>query len=194
MFWQSGLLLATDGSNLILQLNYDPLAADLHNLHIVIQINPVNFTPASKFRFEFKLFILNQNFLLLIIPPMRIALCFILLLFFSLARSFPAQAQKEANNWLWGFRVGINFNSALPQPILHNNILGCCNTASISDGAGNLQFYFGSISSNMPVYNRNHQPMPNGFGYSSFGLYSLVIPWPGQSKYYLFTGHAPNFP
>jgi len=114
------------------------------------------------------------------------ALLFNWLLFFVI----PAVAQKEANNWLFGNRAGINFNSNPPQPILNGKTVGNVGSASISDANGNLQFYFNSnYNFNDTIYNRNHQPMPNGHGFSGYGsLTSLIVPWPGQNKYFLFSG------
>jgi hypothetical protein len=71
-----------------------------------------------------------------------------------------AYAQKEANNWYFGERAGISFNNGTPMFLLnssmnHNN--GC---ATISDSDGNLLFY----TNGMTVWNKNHQPMPNGTG------------------------------
>lgn len=99
-------------------------------------------------------------------------------------------AQKEANNWLFGSRAGINFNSNPPLPILNGKTIGYTGSASISDANGNLQFYYSSgIFNSDTIFNRNHQPMPNGYGFSNFQhSNSLIIPWPGQLKYYLFTG------
>lgn len=65
------------------------------------------------------------------------------------------------------------------------------NSASISDVAGSLLFYYsgGGLNSNDTIYNRNHQAMPNGHGFANFGnITSLIVPWPGQQKYYLFNG------
>ena len=98
-----------------------------------------------------------------------------------------AYAQKEANNWYFGERAGISFNNGTPMFLLnssmnHNN--GC---ATISDSDGNLLFY----TNGMTVWNKNHQPMPNGTGLlgSSSGFQNCVIvPYPEMmDKFYIFT-------
>jgi gliding motility-associated-like protein len=96
-------------------------------------------------------------------------------------------AQKQANNWYFGERAGISFNNGTPVFLLnssmnHNN--GC---ATISDSDGNLLFY----TNGMTVWNKNHQPMPNGTGLlgSSSGFQNCVIvPFPEiMDKFYIFT-------
>ncbi len=91
-------------------------------------------------------------------------------------------------------KAGISFNSTPPQPLFNGKTGGGYSSASISDAAGNLQFYYAtsfSSSFNNPdsIYNRNHQAMPNGHGFNSqANNNNLIIPWPGQQKYYLFAG------
>ncbi len=62
--------------------------------------------------------------------------------FFLLLSFFPSLlfAQGEANNWFFGSKNGMTFNSGPPQTIsCPHNLNG--GTAVASDSAGNLLFY-----------------------------------------------------
>jgi hypothetical protein len=68
--------------------------------------------------------------------------------------------QGEFNTWIFGYHVGVNFNSGNPVPISNpswNVTQG--GTASVSDSLGNLLFFGGQNC----VCNRNFVIMPNGF-------------------------------
>ena len=112
-----------------------------------------------------------------------------LLLLFLLVLLFPfiSLGQKQANNWLFGDKAGINFNgnvSAIGNGQL-NTLEGC---SSYSDPqSGQLLFYTDGDT----VWNKNNQKMPNGIGlgghYSS-SQSALVVPKPGNnSQYFVFT-------
>ena len=113
------------------------------------------------------------------------------LLLFSLVQiltSLSAYSQKEANNWYFGVRAGITFQTdsatALGGGQL-NSLEGC---ATISDKVtGQLLFY----TDGEKVWNRNHQIMNNGTGLlggSSGTQSALIVPDPGNSdQYYIFT-------
>src|SRR6478735_2495355 len=101
-----------------------------------------------------------------------------------------AFAQKEGNNWYFGYKAGLSFNTNPPQVLFNGQNEGKKGNASISDRNGNLLFYFGGDGYNKSIYNRNHVPMPNGGGFNTFSVFSLIIPWPGQNKYYFFTNYA----
>ncbi|HAP00423.1 MAG TPA: hypothetical protein DCQ93_00725 [Bacteroidetes bacterium] len=98
------------------------------------------------------------------------------------------QAQKQANNWYFGNKAGLNFNGANPVAIgtgQLNNQEGC---SGFSDPhTGQLLFY----TEGDTVWNRNNQVMPNGHWLG--GCYSstqgaLAVPRPGStSQYYIFT-------
>src|SRR6478609_4152491 len=84
-----------------------------------------------------------------------------------------AFAQKEGNNWYFGYKAGLSFNTNPPQVLFNGQNEGKIGNASISDKNGNLLFYFGG-GYNKAIYNRNHVPMLNGSGFNSLGLYSLI--------------------
>lgn len=95
-------------------------------------------------------------------------------------------AQKEANNWYFGVTAGISFNSGTPIPLLNSSMNHNYGCATISDFDGNLLFY----TNGMTVWNKNHQPMPNGIlQEASIGYENCVIvPFPDNpDKYYIFT-------
>ncbi len=106
----------------------------------------------------------------------------ILLLFCA----FTVFAQGEANFWYFGENSGLNFNSGAPVPISGslNTREGC---SSFSDSNGNLLFY----SDGSTVWNRLHNPMPNGTGLkgnASSTQSAMIIPKPGSNSiYYIFT-------
>jgi gliding motility-associated-like protein len=104
----------------------------------------------------------------------------------SLFLNLSAQAQKEANNWYFGYGAGISFNSNPPSALYGGQTAFVYGAASMSGASGNLLFYAAPFS----LRNRNHQLMPNSTGMSIGGNddNTLIVPWPGQSqKYYLFT-------
>ena len=98
-----------------------------------------------------------------------------------------ANAQGEANNWVFGGNAGVSWNSGVPVAFSGSAMSqpeGCC---CISNAAGNLLFYSDGIF----VWNSLHQQMPNGFGLlgdASSTQSAVVVPWPGSaSKFILFT-------
>ena len=106
-----------------------------------------------------------------------------LLLCFSLITN----AQHEADKWYFGVLAGLDFFSGSPVPVYGgalNTNEGC---ATISDNAGNLQFYTDGVT----VWNKLHQVMPNGTGLMggiSSTQSSICVPLPGSTTiYYLFT-------
>ena len=111
----------------------------------------------------------------------------ILLLTALLCGFLIASAQGEYNNWFFGGRAGLTFNSGAPVAILGSQSSSGEGCASISDAAGNLLFY----SNGAEIWNRNHVVMPNGsalMGGLSSSQSSLILPVPGdEGKYYVFT-------
>lgn len=106
-------------------------------------------------------------------------------------------AQKQANNWMFGSRKGITFNTDPPTFIsgaqimpIDTNVTHFESTASISDCEGNLLFY----ASGERVWNSNHEIMPNGnglLGHYSATNAAFAVPIPlSNSKFYLFTSDA----
>lgn len=111
----------------------------------------------------------------------------LLVLFVLVLAIQPAFAQKEGNNWYFGYKAGLSFNTNPPQVLFNGQSNSKMGHASISDKNGNLLFYFGGSGSNKAVYNRNHAQMPNGNGFHSYSEFNMIIPWPGQNKYYFFS-------
>lgn len=79
---------------------------------------------------------------------------------FGLLLSLPffCFSQGEFNNWLFGCRTGITFNTVPPSPLPTNHLCAARTSVSVSDSLGNLLFY----SDGCNVLNRNHNVMPNG--------------------------------
>lgn len=103
-------------------------------------------------------------------------------------------AQKQNDNWYFGYNAGLNFSTGQPLPITDSEMFAFEGSAVVSDEMGNLLFYSNGTS----VWNRNHQVMQNGEGlqgYFSSTQSSLVVPVPGSdSKYYIFTTGAGEEP
>ena len=98
-----------------------------------------------------------------------------------------AFAQKEANNWFFGFHMSIDFNGPAPVVDTTSPMLSWEGCASISDENGNLLFYTNGDT----VYNKNHQIMTKGIniggGWSS-AQSSIIIKKPcDKNIYYIFT-------
>ncbi|WP_179346335.1 T9SS type B sorting domain-containing protein [Winogradskyella ursingii] len=113
--------------------------------------------------------------------------------------SFTCYAQNEASYWYFGQNAGLRFNTttgtvnAVTDGQI-NTLEGC---TSISDKAGNLQFY----TDGQTVWNRNHQIMSQGDYFGGTGLLGdpsstssgLIVPKPEDPiKYYIFTVDEPH--
>lgn len=106
---------------------------------------------------------------------------------------FPlfAFAQGENNNWLFGYKLGLDFNTS-PPIFYGDTTLPGYTITSVSDAGGNLLF---STSHNV-VYDRNHHVMPNGIGIAEYSLpfdpnnFTIsdkdvaIVPHPGNNKQY----------
>ena len=94
---------------------------------------------------------------------------------------------KEANVWIFGKHVGLDFNFT-PPAILHSPAIltqeGC---ASIADSLGALAFYTDGVT----IWNRNDQIMMNGTqlgGHNSSTQSGIIVPKPNDPNfYYVFT-------
>ncbi len=85
---------------------------------------------------------------------------FNLFLLFNLGMlSFSANAQKENNQWVFGHKNGLNFNTGTPVFFTSSNI-SVEGSSSVSDASGNLLFY----SNGNDVWDATHTLMPNGTG------------------------------
>jgi hypothetical protein len=103
-----------------------------------------------------------------------------------------AYSQKHFNNWYFGNKAGITFNTPTGEPdILLDGAMetgeGC---STFSDSSGNLMFYTDGRS----VWNKNHQLMTNGTdlaGHTSSTQCGLIVPLPNSdSIFYIFTNDA----
>lgn len=100
--------------------------------------------------------------------------------------AFPIalSAQQEHQQWFFGYGAALDFASGAPQPLASsamNTDEGC---SSICDATGNLLFYTDGVT----VWNRNHQPMPNGTGLhggTSATQSALITQVPGADSLYL---------
>lgn len=102
--------------------------------------------------------------------------------------SITTFAQKQNNNWCFGYNAGVNFNTATPSAITSNlNMAEACATVS-NRHTGALMFYASTNS----VYNANATIMPNGggvgidvLGDAAQGV--VIVPYVGDTnKYYVF--------
>ena len=106
---------------------------------------------------------------------------------FFLILSLNLFSQRQADNWYFGNKAGINFKN--PNPVILND--GEMNTpagcASISDREGNLLFY----TNGKTVFNKNHQIMENGDNLTAEvenTQTSIIIPIPGsETRFYIFS-------
>ncbi|MEO6254601.1 MAG: gliding motility-associated C-terminal domain-containing protein [Ferruginibacter sp.] len=96
-------------------------------------------------------------------------------------------AQKQANIWYFGNRVGLDFNQSPPIALYNGTANSLEGSATMSDNNGKLLFY----TNGLYVQNRNHVNMVNGTGLRgelSSTNNTVIVPMPGNdSMYYLFT-------
>ena len=121
----------------------------------------------------------------------RLRLKLLLFLFFSLLLQVESYAQKEANNWYFGFNAGLSFNSNPSQILTNGQATGEWGHAAVSDASGNLLFYAcGQINNNSPrLLDRRHLGMPNSVSGGINGnsaANTLIVPWPGQPQKFFF--------
>ena len=118
----------------------------------------------------------------------------IILTYCFLAVILFAAAQKQANTWYFGNKVGLDFNQLPPVPLFNsgmNSLEGC---ATIADHNGRVLFY----SNGRNLWNRKFTTAKNGdnlLGDVSSTDNVVFVPSPGNdSIYYLFTiGAADQF-
>lgn len=113
----------------------------------------------------------------------RLAVAILVLAAFEMAHG----ADKQGNNWHFGFNGGLTFASGSPQPLTGGQISASEGCATISDSDGNLLFYTdGSV-----VMNASHVAMPNGsglLGHPASTQSAIVIPSPASNDiYYVFS-------
>lgn len=114
---------------------------------------------------------------------MRISL---ILIFISLT-SLNLHAQKEANNWYFGDKAAITFNTNPPTALTNSQMYTDEGCASISAPNGRLLFYTDGVS----VWDSTHKVMPNGSGLNGNATSTqsaIIVPKPGNPQiYYIFT-------
>ncbi|MCX6234256.1 MAG: PKD domain-containing protein [Bacteroidetes bacterium] len=107
--------------------------------------------------------------------------CLIFLTFYSFAQ------QKEANVWMFGKYLGMDFNTIPPSAIITSAMLTFEGCATISDSDGNLLFYTDGTT----VWNKNNTEMLNGTGlggHMSSTQSGIIVPRPQYANlYYIFT-------
>ena len=126
----------------------------------------------------------------------------------ALAQATPppecSQDEKFINQWYFGQRAGLDFNSATdsipPAVLTDGRMVAPAGSGVMSDGSGNLLFY----SNGDTIWSRNHSIMPNGTGLGGNRLTTdgpLAIRKPGSpvtpggpTSYYLFTQDAQGGP
>ncbi len=87
---------------------------------------------------------------------------------------------KQANLWYFGFNAGLDFSTDPPKVLSDGKSFTNNISSTMCDTKGNLLFY----TDGHVVFNRFHQPMPNG--HIMFGGESIIIPHPGDpGVYYL---------
>jgi gliding motility-associated-like protein len=96
---------------------------------------------------------------------------------------------QEGNYWFFGYGAGIDFTDGTPK-VIHGQVYTWEGCAVVSNQNNELLFYTDGIS----VWNRNHEPMPNGYwllGNSSSAQSSIIVPKPGDPNlFYIFTTDA----
>ena len=101
-------------------------------------------------------------------------------------------AQKQANIWYFGSRVGLDFNQTPPQPLYNSKLNNIEGSSTVSDNNGRLLFYTNGLT----IMNRQHLLMKNGSplaGHPSSTNNTVTVPLPGNdSLYYVFTTGAAN--
>lgn len=96
-------------------------------------------------------------------------------------------AQLQGNNWYFGNRAAITFNTDPPTSIAGSVMNAWEGVATISDDTGQLLFYTNGIN----IWDQNNVQMPNGFGLNgdpSSAQSGVIVPKPGDPNiYYVFS-------
>ncbi|MGB4665843.1 MAG: PKD domain-containing protein, partial [Bacteroidales bacterium] len=119
---------------------------------------------------------------------------YILLFLLVFILNEPLYSQNEGNNWYFGNKAGLSFNTDPPTPLTNGQLSTGEGCAAVSDLNGNLLFYTDGIY----VYNKMHNVMPNGSGLMgdpSSTQSAIIVPQPGTYNvslkrfniYYIFT-------
>lgn len=110
----------------------------------------------------------------------------LIIIFITISYTTFAQT-KIWNNWYFGNKAGLSFNTEPPTVLTDGKINTGEGCATISDENANLLFYTDGIW----VWDRNHNVMPNGTGLKgnfSTTQGALIVPYPeNPNLYYLFS-------
>jgi gliding motility-associated-like protein len=116
---------------------------------------------------------------------LNLPIFFLSILFNGLVLSIFGQG--AATNWYFGLRAGIRFENLEPNTLLDSEMRAFEGCTSYSSESGNLLFY----SNGDTVWNRNHQPMPNGTGLQGHPSATQSVAFcqlpNSNSKYLIFT-------
>jgi hypothetical protein len=100
--------------------------------------------------------------------------------------SIACSAQRYGEQWQFGNEVGLEFSDCAPKVLLNGSNDGFEGCSTVSNEQGELLFYTNSET----VWNRLHEPMPNGELVAGGGSLSQVliqkVPL-STSLYYIFT-------
>lgn len=93
---------------------------------------------------------------------------------------------KTGNLWYFGDKGGLDFSTSPPTPIGNGQSSSDNNSATLCDAKGNLLLY----TDGKQVFNRFHQPMPNGNIMNGQLVFdAMIIPHPGQAGQYYVIGN-----
>ena len=106
----------------------------------------------------------------------------------SLLLSLTAHAQRPTDIWYFGQQAGLSFaDGNVPKPLNDGKMSTYEGCAVATTTKGELLFY----TNGETVWNRQHQPMPNGhklMGSGSSTQSALIVPDPGSGNiFYIFT-------
>ena len=104
-----------------------------------------------------------------------------------LSIAFTARAQRVTDLWYFGQQAGLSFADGTPQPLNDGKMSTFEGCAVATTSRGELLFY----TNGETIWNRAHQPMPNGrklMGSGSSTQSALIVPDPGSGNiFYVFT-------
>ncbi|MDP2541033.1 hypothetical protein CSC81_14815 [Tenacibaculum discolor] len=101
--------------------------------------------------------------------------------------SFSCFSQRETDNWFFGDKAGISFNSGIVDVTNNSQMTTKTGSSSISNSQGDLLFY----TNGQTIWNKEHQIMENGDGLAGepeLVQPTIIIPKPNNSNiYYIFS-------
>lgn len=110
-----------------------------------------------------------------------------LAILFCLLVAEVSLAQKENNNWYFGYMASVNFNAGYPQSMANSQMDAFEGCATISSPDGKLLFYTDGLN----VWDSTHNLAMNGTGLNgnmSSTQSAIIVPRPGMpGRYYIFT-------